>query len=125
MGERGEETTNVFAAAQESTAIGGEEEMLLMVPERDTPGHKRSAPDYGQLDEQELANMKRRKKNPNPPPPKKLNNEQWDLMFERLVEYKRQHGVSSFCAVSPDTSFCFIVTAVALLVENSHFIHQN
>lgn len=96
MGERGEETTNVFAAAQESTAIGGEEEMLLMVPERDTPGHKRSAPDYGQLDEHELANMKRRKKNPNPPPPKKLNNEQWDLMFERLVEYKRQHGVSSF-----------------------------
>ena len=27
-------------------------------------------------------------------PPKKLNNEQWDHMFERLVKYKQQHGVS-------------------------------
>lgn len=26
------------------------------------------------------------------PPPKKLNNEQWDAMFERLVEYKTEHG---------------------------------
>jgi hypothetical protein len=33
------------------------------------------------------------------PPPKKLNNEQWDLMFDRLVKYKEDHGVRRGFAV--------------------------
>jgi hypothetical protein len=35
-----------------------------------------------------------RKRNPSFPPPKKLNQEQWDQMFDRLLEYKDHHGVS-------------------------------
>jgi hypothetical protein len=41
---------------------------------------------------------KRRRKST--PPPKKLNNEQWDLMFDRLVKYKEEHGVRSVPAMS-------------------------
>ena len=87
------EVASILAAAppQETATIGGDDELLVMVAERDT-NNKRSAPE----EEQEEASVKRRRKNPNPPPPKKLNNEQWDLMFERLVEYKRQHGVSFY-----------------------------
>eukprot|EP00550_Attheya_septentrionalis_P004429 CAMPEP_0198283158 /NCGR_PEP_ID=MMETSP1449-20131203/2828_1 /TAXON_ID=420275 /ORGANISM="Attheya septentrionalis, Strain CCMP2084" /LENGTH=1129 /DNA_ID=CAMNT_0043979683 /DNA_START=92 /DNA_END=3481 /DNA_ORIENTATION=+ len=33
-----------------------------------------------------------RKRNPSFPPPKKLNQEQWDQMFDRLLEYKDHHG---------------------------------
>lgn len=33
--------------------------------------------------------------------PKKVNNEQWDTMFERLVEYKDSHGVR----LGPPTAF--------------------
>ena len=40
---------------------------------------------------------KRRRKST--PPPKKLNNEQWDLMFDRLVKYKEDHGVRRDVAV--------------------------
>jgi hypothetical protein len=44
---------------------------------------------------------KRRRKST--PPPKKLNNEQWDLMFHRLVKYKEDHGVRIRAAVMSGT----------------------
>lgn len=95
--ETNEDAASILAAHQQQAvaAIGGQDELILIVPERDSAGtsHKRAAPDDHLEEEQEDGGGKRRKKDN--PPPKKLNNEQWDLMFDRLVEYKREHGVSS------------------------------
>jgi hypothetical protein len=71
--------------------LSGHDEMLMMIPDRDDTHENMSRKRTAADEEEEDSSRKRRKGNP---PPKKLNNEQWDLMFDRLVEYKRQHGVS-------------------------------
>jgi hypothetical protein len=66
------------------------------VPDTSKNSRKRSSPtelhDSGEEDEP----AKKRRLSPGKrsiPPPKKLNNEQWDQMFQRLVGYKERHGV--------------------------------
>lgn len=108
------------AHPQEGATIGdgGQHEEykdpILMDPAgdaRDSPSHQQQQqnnkrPAAEQEEEQEGAAAKRRRKNTNNPPPKKLNNEQWDLMFDRLVEYKREHGVSYVRTICLEHHWC-------------------
>ena len=48
--------------------------------------------------------------------PKKLNNEQWDLMFAKLVEYKAQYGVSPFSGFPRKNVDNHFLIAIVLLL---------
>jgi hypothetical protein len=64
----------------------------------DHPDYEVLAKRLRDFDDHEIEEeAKRRRKST--PPPKKLNNEQWDLMFDRLVKYKEDHGVRRDFAV--------------------------
>jgi hypothetical protein len=86
------------AVMDDYAAVGQEEAPIVPnVPDTYDNSRKRSAPTElnGNSGEEDEPAKKRRHASGKKinPPPKKLNNEQWDLMFQRLLEYKEKHGV--------------------------------
>lgn len=110
----GDEAANVLAAHLPQGIEGhGHDEILLLVPDRDdttmaTANNKRTASD-AMLEQVTYEEDDSRKKRKGSPPQKKLNNEQWDAMFARLVEYKRLNGVSG---IARKNSFIMLVDGI-------------
>jgi hypothetical protein len=86
------------AKIDDYTAVGQEEPPIApYVHDTSENSRKRSAPTELNVNsgEEDAPAKKRRPASGTKsiPPPKKLNNEQWDQMFQKLVEYKEKHGV--------------------------------
>lgn len=110
MSNAGEEPTNVGEPLEEGAAT------VVAAPTSEDDPRKRTASERqedeeheeaanhdaavphdedGAVGEEEDPAKKRQRtsrRGKNVPPPKKLNNEQWDSNFEKLIEYKREHG---------------------------------
>lgn len=108
-------------AIPDDAPLGEQESLSAHDHDTHDNSHKRNAlTELKYKDEDEDEPTKRRRlssgKKSNAPP-KKLNNEQWDHMFQRLVEYKAKHGVRFDTKVDTHYTFDDIVDSTSAFVN--------